>query len=41
MCVIDVSLVVIIKDLVCLLDGLELDFGGRALIFGDFIGVVG
>lgn len=37
--VVDVALLVIIKDFVCLLNGLEFDLGGWALIFGDFVGV--
>lgn len=41
MCVIYVALVFIVKNLVCLLNSLELDFGGGALFFGDFVGVVG
>lgn len=39
--VIYVALVFIVKDLVCLLDSLEFDFGGGALFLGDFIRVVG
>jgi hypothetical protein len=41
MCVVYVALVFIVKDLVCLLDSLELDFGGGALFFGDLVRVVG
>lgn len=41
MCVINMAFVFIVKDLVCLLDSLELDFGGGALFLGDFVRVVG
>jgi hypothetical protein len=37
--IVNVALLVIIPDFVCLLNGLELDLGSGALIFGDFVGV--
>lgn len=39
MAVVNFALLIIVEDLVGLLNGLEFDFGGRALLFGDLIGV--
>jgi hypothetical protein len=39
MCIIKVSLIVIVKNIVGLLNGFESDFGGLALVFGDFVRV--
>lgn len=33
------ALVFIVENVICLLDRLELGFGGIALGFGDFVGV--
>lgn len=41
MSVIDLALVVIVENLICLLNGLELNFGSWTFIFGDFVGVAG
>jgi hypothetical protein len=37
MCIVEVSLIVIVKDIVGLLDGFEPDLGGLALGFGNFV----
>lgn len=39
--IVDLALLFIIKNLVRLLDGLELDLGSGTLILGDFVRVVG
>lgn len=39
--IVEVSLVIIVKDVVGFLDGLELDFCFFTLGFGDFVGVTG
>lgn len=41
MLIVDFALLVIVKNLVRLLNRLELDFRSWALIFGDFVRVVG
>jgi len=41
MAVVYFTLLIIVEDLVCLLDGLESDFGSWALLFGDLIWVTG
>lgn len=39
--VIDMAFLVIVENLVCLLDGLKLNLGLWAFIFGDFVGMAG
>jgi hypothetical protein len=41
MAVVKFTLLIIVEDLVCLLNGLEFDFGSRALVFGDLVWVTG
>lgn len=41
MCIVDVALVIVGENFVSLLDIDELGFGRGALVFRDFIGVVG
>jgi hypothetical protein len=40
-CVVEVSLVIVVENIIGLLDCLESDRGFFALSFGDFVGVVG
>lgn len=37
--VVEMSLVFIVENIICLLDSLEFDLGGLALGFGNFVGV--
>jgi hypothetical protein len=41
MCVVDVAFIIVGENLVSLLDTNELGFGRRALVFGNFVGMVG